>query len=109
MAGRPRLPISTFGSIKTAEVGPGRFRAWTRFRDWDGETRQVTATGSSRSAAKTALKVDLAARMSIGRLARRAVTLEARPTCRHPVVEALAGVGEVAVPSGRAEPCWSGS
>lgn len=66
MAGRPRLPVSTFGSIKTAEVGAGRFRAWTRFRDWDGETRQVTATGSSRNAAKTALKVELAARMRVG-------------------------------------------
>ncbi len=66
MAGRPRLPVSTFGLIRTAEVGPGRYRAWTRFRDWDGETRQATATGSSRNAAKTALKVDLAARMRIG-------------------------------------------
>jgi len=66
MAGRPRLPISTFGSIRTTEVGAGRFRAWTRFRDWDGQTRQVTATGSSRNAAATALKVDLAQRMRAG-------------------------------------------
>jgi len=66
MAGRPRLPISTFGTIKTTEVGPGRFRAVTRFRDWDGQSRQVTATGSSRNAAKIALKIELATRMRVG-------------------------------------------
>ncbi|MDF0513905.1 hypothetical protein PX701_09770 [Agromyces sp. H3Y2-19a] len=38
--GRPaRLPIGTFGDVKTNQVGPGRFRAYARFRDWDGETR----------------------------------------------------------------------
>ena len=66
MAGRPRLPIGTFGEIKTNEVGPGRFRARTRFRDWDAQTRQVSATGASRNAAATALKVVLAARMRVG-------------------------------------------
>lgn len=66
MAGRPRLPVSTFGSIRTIEVAPGRFRATTRFRDWDGQTRKVTATGSSRNAATTVLKTDLAQRMHVG-------------------------------------------
>lgn len=66
MAGRPRLPVSTFGSIKTIEVAPGRFRATTRFRAWDGQTRKVTATGSSRNAAITVLKTDLAQRMHDG-------------------------------------------
>ncbi|RXZ72509.1 tyrosine-type recombinase/integrase [Agromyces albus] len=66
MAGRPRLPIGTFGEIKANQVGQGRFRAYTRFRDWDGRTRQVTASGSSRSVAKTALKVELAGRMRVG-------------------------------------------
>ncbi len=66
MAGRPRLPVSTFGSIKTIEVGPGRFRATTRFRDWDGQTRKVTATGSSRNAATTALKEMLSTRTHSG-------------------------------------------
>ena len=66
MAGRPRLPIGTFGEIKTNQVGPGRFRAYTRFRDWDGQTRQVTASRSSRSAARTALKVELADRLRVG-------------------------------------------
>ena len=36
-----------------------------------------------------------------GRLARRSVAFQARPRCRDPVVEALAGIGEVAVPSER--------
>lgn len=66
MAGRPRLPIGTFGEIKTSQVAPGRFRAHARFRDWDGQTRQVTASGASQSAAKTALKVELAGRMRVG-------------------------------------------
>jgi len=44
MSGRPRLPISTFGSITVVKLGPGRFRATTVFRDWDGRSRQVGAT-----------------------------------------------------------------
>lgn len=66
MAGRPRLPIGTFGDIKTNQVAPGRYRAYARFRDWDGETRQVSATGASRGAAQSALKVQLATRMRLG-------------------------------------------
>jgi len=66
MAGRPRLPISTFGGITTQKVGPGVFRSMTRFRDWDGQTRRVTATGSSRNDAEATLKADLAARLRSG-------------------------------------------
>ena len=66
MAGRPRLPMGTFGEVTTSEVGPGRFRARTRFRDWDGQTRQMSATGASRNAAAAALKVELAARIRVG-------------------------------------------
>ncbi|WP_166789173.1 site-specific integrase [Cryobacterium sp. TmT2-59] len=66
MAGRPRLPISTFGAIKTTKIGPDRYRATAVFRDWDGQSRQVGATRSSRNAAQTALKVALAARMHAG-------------------------------------------
>ncbi|GAB3129341.1 tyrosine-type recombinase/integrase [Glaciibacter psychrotolerans] len=62
MAGRPRTPVSTFGSIKTVEIAPGRFRATARFRDWDGQTRKVTATDSSRNAAASSLKQILATR-----------------------------------------------
>jgi hypothetical protein len=66
VGGRPRLPISTFGAIKTTTLGVRRYRVQTRFRDWDGRTRQVTAVGSSRNAAQSALKVGLAARLSGG-------------------------------------------
>ena len=66
MAGRPRLPIGTFGEITTREVAPGRYRAATRFRDEDGQTRQIVATGGSRNAAKTELKQRLAERQRIG-------------------------------------------
>ncbi|MDJ0378000.1 site-specific integrase [Cryobacterium sp. PH31-L1] len=68
MAGRPRTPISTGGTIRTRKVKSGMFRAVTVFRDWDGQTRKVTATSSSRNAAQAALKVDLAARMRAGGL-----------------------------------------
>ncbi|WP_448809907.1 tyrosine-type recombinase/integrase [Agromyces bauzanensis] len=63
MAGRPRLAIGTYGTIQATEVTKGRFRAMTRFRDWDGRTRQVAATGASRNAAITALKQHLQERM----------------------------------------------
>lgn len=66
MAGRPRLPIGTFGAITTTQIGSRSFRATTRVRDWDAQTRQATATGSSRSSAQTALKVGLALRMRAG-------------------------------------------
>ncbi|WP_214465517.1 tyrosine-type recombinase/integrase [Microbacterium flavescens] len=66
MAGRPRLPVGTFGEITTRKLQSGRFRASARFRDWDGHTRQVTATGKSAGAAKTELKTQLADRMRIG-------------------------------------------
>lgn len=66
MAGRPRLPVGTFGAIQTSRLGPDRYRAWTRFRDWDGQTRQVTVTAASRNAAITVLKGDLTKRMHAG-------------------------------------------
>ncbi|SDS84790.1 tyrosine-type recombinase/integrase [Microterricola viridarii] len=66
MAGRPRLPVGTFGAIQTTRLGPDRYRSWTRFRDWDGQNRQVTSTASSRNGAITALKADLAQRMHVG-------------------------------------------
>lgn len=66
MAGRPRLPIGTFGEITVRQVGSNRYRASTRFRDWDGRTRQVSATADGRAAARTELKVRIAERMRRG-------------------------------------------
>ena len=66
MAGRPRTPISTGGTIRTHQVNPGVFRAVTIFSDWDGQNRKVVATGTSRNAAVAALKTDLTARLRAG-------------------------------------------
>ncbi|GIF04682.1 tyrosine-type recombinase/integrase [Actinoplanes siamensis] len=56
---RPPLPIGTYGTIRTEQLGPNRFRARTRFRDYDGKTRDVEATDVSGPAATRALKVKL--------------------------------------------------
>lgn len=60
------MPIGTFGEITTSRLESGRFRAFARFRDWDGQTRQVTATAATAGAAKTDLKLRLAERVRVG-------------------------------------------
>jgi integrase len=59
---RPPLPIGTFGSITTKEVRPGVYRARTRFRDFDGVTREIKGTGRSVAAAVRELKTKVADR-----------------------------------------------
>ncbi|ANH36500.1 site-specific tyrosine recombinase XerC [Nocardioides dokdonensis FR1436] len=59
---RPPLPIGTFGTITTKEVRPGVYRARTRFRDFDGVTREIKGTGRSAAAAVRELKVKIADR-----------------------------------------------
>ena len=59
---RPPLPIGTFGSITTQEVRPGVYRARTRFRDFDGVTREIKGTGRSAAAAVRELKAKIADR-----------------------------------------------
>ncbi len=54
--GRPPLPLGTWGTITTEKVHEGTFRSLTRFRDHDGKTRRVTATGPSKAAAERALR-----------------------------------------------------
>ncbi|TNH29035.1 site-specific integrase [Micromonospora orduensis] len=56
---RPELPIGTWGKIRTQKLGPNRFRARARFRDYDGKTRDIEATGTTGPAAERALKVKL--------------------------------------------------
>src|SRR5918911_1639209 len=56
---RPPLPIGTWGSIHTEKLGPNRFCARARFRDYDGKTRDIEATDTSAPAAVRALKVKL--------------------------------------------------
>ncbi|GAA1953300.1 tyrosine-type recombinase/integrase [Nocardioides panacihumi] len=56
---RPRTPIGTFGDISFQTMPSGQVRARVRFRDDDGQLRQVTATGTSRRKAETTLKSKL--------------------------------------------------
>ena len=53
---RPPLPLGTWGTITTEKIRNGSYRALTRFRDHDGNTRRVTATGPSKAAAERALR-----------------------------------------------------
>lgn len=53
---RPRLTIGTYGEIATRRRPSGRFEARARYRDWDGATRLVQASGDTAAAASHALK-----------------------------------------------------
>lgn len=56
MAGRPPLPIGTAGKPSIPrETSPGSWIVSCQFRDSDGETRRVRATGSTAAKAKSAL------------------------------------------------------
>lgn len=59
---RPRIPIGGYGEIAFIQRAKGKVEARTRFRDWDGQTRLVQATASSRPAAEVELKKRLAQR-----------------------------------------------
>ncbi len=72
--GRPPLPIGTWGKITPYPAGDG-WRAYTKFRDYDGVTRRVSRTGKTASAAERALKRALSER---GRSAGTDVTGDTR-------------------------------
>jgi integrase len=59
---RRRLTIGTFGDIATAVAPSGRFIARTLYRNWDGQIRQVQASGTTANAAERNLKDKLAER-----------------------------------------------
>lgn len=63
---RPPLPLGSWGAISTDRVRPGVYRAMARFRDFDGHTRRVTATATSKAAAERALRALLAERARPG-------------------------------------------
>lgn len=50
MAGRPPLPVGSHGKITTRKFGTG-YQARCRYRDTDGQTRSVSATGPTSGAA----------------------------------------------------------
>ncbi len=62
---RPRQTIGTFGDIITRIRPSGQFEARTHYRDWDGQSRQVQATGSTAKAAERALRGKLAERNQV--------------------------------------------
>ncbi len=59
---RPPLPIGGHGKVRFSEAGPGRIIARCQYRDSDGRTRQVEATGKTEPAAERELKKRLADR-----------------------------------------------
>ena len=59
---RPRLTIGTFGTIGFQTSSNGRVTARARYRDWDGKSRLVQATGDTKRAAEQKLKAKLAER-----------------------------------------------
>ena len=59
---RPRLTIGTFGTIGFQTSSTGRVTARARYRDWDGKSRLVQATGDTKRAAEQRLKAKLAER-----------------------------------------------
>lgn len=53
---RPQLPVGTWGTIRREQTGPHSWRARARFRDYDGVTRDVEASGKTGPAAENALR-----------------------------------------------------
>lgn len=65
--GRPALPVGTWGKVRRTELGPDRWEASTRFRDFDGKTREVTAVAATGAAAERTLVVNLTGRITQAR------------------------------------------
>lgn len=60
--GRPRTPIGTYGVIGYRTLPSGRHEARTLYRDWDGKSRRVQSTATTKAAAERGLKKKLAER-----------------------------------------------
>lgn len=56
---RPRIEIGQWGKISSKHQAGGRYRAWARYRDQDGQTRTVQAFGSSGAEAERRLRAAL--------------------------------------------------
>ena len=65
---RPRTPIGTFGEVILRRTGGGKVEARTRYRDYDGRLRLVSARGTSPAEATRALKAKLAERIAVSPL-----------------------------------------
>lgn len=53
---RPPLRLGSWGRITSTQIRKGHWRARARFRDFDGRTRQVEASGVTRSRAEAELQ-----------------------------------------------------
>lgn len=62
---RPTHPIGGWGRINATKQATGQWRATARFRDVDGETRQVERFGATRPKAESSLDTALRARAGI--------------------------------------------
>lgn len=62
---RPPLPIQTHGDISTQQLAKGRWEAKTRYRDFDGTTRQMRRIGRTETAAKNAVKEAVRDRLGV--------------------------------------------
>lgn len=63
---RPPLPVGTLGDIHTTELEPGKHEARARFRDFDGQVRQVRKLGATARKAEAELKAAVAQRQAPG-------------------------------------------
>ena len=68
---RQRLPIGTHGEITVMNLPDGRVEVRTRYRDFDGKARLVSARAATKSSALAELKKRLAQRTSTNPSTRR--------------------------------------
>ncbi|MFI0484858.1 tyrosine recombinase XerC [Actinomadura sp. 9N215] len=54
--GRPPLPVGTAGKIRFQKLAPRRVRARVKYRDHDGEVREINRCGETQAAAERKLK-----------------------------------------------------
>ncbi|MER5390679.1 site-specific integrase [Saccharopolyspora sp. NPDC002686] len=52
---RPRLALGTYGEIRYYQLGPKKWQARTKYRDYDGKVRHVERVGRSKANAKEIL------------------------------------------------------
>ncbi|WP_066298955.1 tyrosine-type recombinase/integrase [Arthrobacter luteolus] len=64
--GRPVMPIGGHGNISATKLEDGQWQALARFRDRDGVTRRVKATGRNKTRAIRALEDKLERRARLG-------------------------------------------
>jgi len=67
VAGRPATPRGTHGTISTIRLESGKYRAFARYRRWDGRLSTVTATGATEAAARRLLEERIVSQLQVER------------------------------------------